>query len=103
LLSTVWGEAFVDDKHYLRMYIGYLRAKLEDDASHPEYLQNEWGTGYRLALVPTRRGVRDGGEVADPERVREPDLVTVDRGPRRGGAVEVGLVAVQDASPRTLA
>ena len=60
LLSTVWGDAFVDDAHYLRMYIGYLRAKLEDDPSHPEYVRNEWGTGYRLALVPVRAGTRGG-------------------------------------------
>jgi two-component system, OmpR family, KDP operon response regulator KdpE len=52
LLSTVWGDAFVDDTHYLRMYIGYLRAKLEDDPAQPVYLRNEWGTGYRLALLP---------------------------------------------------
>jgi two-component system KDP operon response regulator KdpE len=52
LLSTVWGDAFVDDTHYLRMYIGYLRAKLEDDPSQPNYLRNEWGAGYRLALLP---------------------------------------------------
>src|SRR5262249_47985462 len=52
LLSTVWGDAFVDDTHYLRMYVGYLRAKLEDDPGQPTYLRNEWGTGYRLALLP---------------------------------------------------
>jgi two-component system KDP operon response regulator KdpE len=52
LLSTVWGDAFVEDTHYLRMYIGYLRLKLEDDPAHPTYLRNEWGVGYRLAAVP---------------------------------------------------
>lgn len=54
LLSTVWGDAFVDDTHYLRVYIGYLRQKLEDDPKHPQYLVNEWGMGYRLAALPTR-------------------------------------------------
>ncbi len=53
LLSTVWGDAFVDDTHYLRVYIGYLRRKLEDDPKHPQYLINEWGMGYRLASLPT--------------------------------------------------
>ena len=53
LLSTVWGDAFVDDTHYLRVYIGYLRHKLEDDPKHPQYLINEWGMGYRLASLPT--------------------------------------------------
>ena len=54
LLSTVWGEEYVDDTHYLRVYVGYLRAKLEDDPAQPRYLINEWGTGYRLAALPVR-------------------------------------------------
>jgi len=52
LLSTVWGDQFVDDTHYLRVYIGYLRQKLEDDPSKPLYLTNDWGVGYRLARLP---------------------------------------------------
>jgi two-component system KDP operon response regulator KdpE len=52
LLSTVWGDAYVDDTHYLRIYIGHLRKKLEDDASAPQYLLSEWGIGYRLAARP---------------------------------------------------
>jgi two-component system, OmpR family, KDP operon response regulator KdpE len=54
LLSTVWGEEYIDDTHYLRVYVGYLRAKLEDDPAQPRYLINEWGTGYRLATLPVR-------------------------------------------------
>ena len=52
LLSTVWGDAYVNDTHYLRLYIGYLRSKLEDDPSEPRYLTNEWGMGYRLMVLP---------------------------------------------------
>jgi len=52
LLSTVWGEACVDDTQYLRAYIGYLRNKIEDEPSRPKYLLNEWGIGYRLANLP---------------------------------------------------
>lgn len=52
LLSAVWGDEFVDDTHYLRIYIGYLRRKVEDDPARPKYLVNEWGTGYRLAVLP---------------------------------------------------
>jgi two-component system, OmpR family, KDP operon response regulator KdpE len=52
LLSTVWGDQFVDDTHYLRVYIGYLRQKLEDDPSAPVYLTNDWGVGYRLVRLP---------------------------------------------------
>jgi len=54
LLGTVWGEQFVDDTHYLRVYMGYLRQKLEDDPRHPRYLVSEWGIGYRLVQHPTR-------------------------------------------------
>ena len=72
LLSTVWGDAFVDDTHYLRMYIGYLRSKLEDDPSRPQYLRNEWGTGYRLAQMPQKRSNDD--QEADSSLSHEPDV-----------------------------
>lgn len=52
LLSTVWGDEFVDDTHYLRIYVGYLRRKLEESPATPRYLLNEWGTGYRMAQLP---------------------------------------------------
>jgi DNA-binding response OmpR family regulator len=48
LLSRVWGAEFMNDTHYLRLYIGYLRQKLEDDPRKPLYILNEWGVGYRL-------------------------------------------------------
>ena len=56
LLSTVWGEEYIGDSHYLRVYMGYLRSKLEDDPSEPRYILNEWGTGYRLAALPLSVG-----------------------------------------------
>lgn len=49
LLSRVWGAEFVDDAHYLRLYIGYLRQKLEDDPGDPRYILTEWGVGYMLS------------------------------------------------------
>ncbi len=52
LLTQVWGEAFVDDVQYLRVYIGYLRQKLEDDPTAPQYFVNDWGVGYHLARLP---------------------------------------------------
>jgi two-component system KDP operon response regulator KdpE len=66
LLSTVWGDSFIEDTHYLRMYIGYLRTKLEDDPAQPRYLRNEWGVGYRLAAVPpgATPASEDGDEFA---------------------------------------
>ena len=60
LLSTVWGDEFVDDTHYLRIYVGYLRRKLEDQPAVPHYLINEWGTGYRLAMLPVEAHPSEG-------------------------------------------
>jgi two-component system KDP operon response regulator KdpE len=48
LLKSVWGEEFAACSHYLRLYIGYLRQKLEDNPSRPRILLTEWGYGYRL-------------------------------------------------------
>jgi two-component system KDP operon response regulator KdpE len=49
LLADVWGTDQVDQLHYLRIYMGHLRAKLEDDPAEPRYLLTELGVGYRLA------------------------------------------------------
>ena len=48
LLGDVWGSEFVDHTHYLRLYMGQLRAKLESDPTDPQLLQTEPGIGYRL-------------------------------------------------------
>jgi len=49
LLKEVWGPTYVESSHYLRIYMGHLRQKLEDDAAQPKYLITETGVGYRLA------------------------------------------------------
>ena len=49
LLAEVWGADQVDQLHYLRIYMGHLRAKLEDKPAEPRYLLTELGLGYRLA------------------------------------------------------
>lgn len=49
LLADVWGPEFVDHTHYLRLYMGQLRAKIEATPSEPRYLLTETGVGYRLA------------------------------------------------------
>lgn len=49
LLSDVWGPEFVDHTHYLRLYMGQLRAKIERDPADPRHLLTETGVGYRLA------------------------------------------------------
>ena len=48
LLSDVWGAEFTEHTHYLRLYMGQLRAKLEVDPGQPEFLLTEPGVGYRL-------------------------------------------------------
>ena len=50
LLKDVWGPSFIESSHYLRIYMGHLRQKLEDDATQPRYLITETGVGYRLAI-----------------------------------------------------
>ena len=48
LLREVWGPSSVESNHYLRVYVGHLRQKLEDDATQPKYLLTETGVGYRF-------------------------------------------------------
>jgi two-component system KDP operon response regulator KdpE len=48
LLQAVWGADFEDCAHYLRLYIGYLRQKLEENPRRPRTILTEWGYGYRL-------------------------------------------------------
>lgn len=48
LLHDVWGPAYAKETHYLRVYAGQLRRKLEDDPSHPRHLVTTTGRGYTL-------------------------------------------------------
>lgn len=48
LLSSVWGPEYVDCRHYLRLYVKYLRSKIERNPKVPELILNEWGVGYRF-------------------------------------------------------
>ena len=50
LLREVWGSTYVESNHYLRVYVGHLRQKLEDDPSQPRHLLTETGIGYRFQL-----------------------------------------------------
>jgi two-component system, OmpR family, KDP operon response regulator KdpE len=54
LLSKVWGGAYSDESHYVRVYVAQLRRKLEDDASRPRWILTEPGLGYRWADEPIR-------------------------------------------------
>ncbi|HEY8099480.1 MAG TPA: two-component system response regulator KdpE [Burkholderiaceae bacterium] len=50
LLREVWGPSHADDGHYLRIYLGHLRQKLEDDPAQPKYFLTETAVGYRLLI-----------------------------------------------------
>jgi two-component system KDP operon response regulator KdpE len=50
LLTDVWGAEFTEHTHYLRLYMGQLRAKIEIDPAEPRHLLTETGIGYRLAV-----------------------------------------------------
>ena len=57
LLTKVWGHEYIDDNHLLRLYITYLRQKIEPDLANPRYIFTERGLGYRF--VDYRRELRD--------------------------------------------
>ena len=48
LLREVWGPSHAEQNHYLRIYMGHLRQKLEADPSQPQHLLTETAVGYRL-------------------------------------------------------
>jgi two-component system, OmpR family, KDP operon response regulator KdpE len=49
LLKEVWGPGYIERSHYLRIYMGALRHKLETDPARPRFLLTEAGVGYRLS------------------------------------------------------
>jgi len=51
LLKEVWGPSHTEDTQYLRVFIGQIRKKIEDDASHPKYIVTDSAVGYRMLLV----------------------------------------------------
>lgn len=52
LMKEVWGPSHVDSSHYLRIYVGHLRQKLEADSTRPRHILTETGIGYRLRTDP---------------------------------------------------
>lgn len=48
LLTQVWGPEYADEVNYLKLYVRYLRQKIEEDPSNPNYILTEWGVGYRF-------------------------------------------------------
>lgn len=48
LLREIWGPSYIESSHYLRVYVGHLRQKLEDDPTQPKHFLTETGVGYRF-------------------------------------------------------
>jgi len=48
ILAKVWGYEYRDESHYVRLYVNYLREKIEEDPSKPKYILTERGVGYRF-------------------------------------------------------
>lgn len=62
LLSRVWGPEYRDEHHYLRLYVTYLRQKLEVDPKDPKYIISERGLGYRFKEFDRSGGVTTSRE-----------------------------------------
>lgn len=56
LLTKVWGYEYRDEPHYVRLYINYLRQKLEKDPANPQYILTERGVGYRFVDYQRKTG-----------------------------------------------
>jgi two-component system KDP operon response regulator KdpE len=50
ILKEVWGPPYIEQTHYLRVFMNQLRKKIESDSTRPRYLLNEPGVGYRFNL-----------------------------------------------------
>ncbi|MCK9284922.1 MAG: two-component system response regulator KdpE [Rhodocyclaceae bacterium] len=53
LLREIWGPGYAENSHYLRVYVGHLRQKLEHDPARPRHILTEIGIGYRFQTHPT--------------------------------------------------
>jgi len=51
ILREVWGPSHSEDGHYVRVYMGHLRQKLEDDPAQPKHILTETAVGYRLVQI----------------------------------------------------
>lgn len=54
LLAQAWGPQYVDSRNYVRLYIQYLRSKIEEDPRHPRFILSERGVGYRFEMSPAQ-------------------------------------------------
>ncbi len=62
LLTKVWGFEYQDEPHYVRLYVNYLRKKIEQDPSDPKYILTERGVGYRFVNYKRNQEAQEAGE-----------------------------------------
>jgi len=65
LLAKVWGYEYRDEAHYVRLYVNYLREKIEEDPSNPRYILTERGVGYRFMDFRSSRDESASGGTDD--------------------------------------
>ena len=56
ILAKVWGYEYRDEAHYVRLYVNYLREKIEEDPANPRYILTERGVGYRFVDFKRKTG-----------------------------------------------
>jgi DNA-binding response OmpR family regulator len=61
LLTKVWGYEYRDEAHYVRLYVNYLRQKLEKDPANPKFILTERGVGYRFVDFRKNSAPEGGG------------------------------------------
>ncbi len=59
ILVKVWGYEYRDEPHYVRLYVNYLRKKLEKDPSNPQYILTERGVGYRFVDFRKQKATKE--------------------------------------------
>lgn len=60
ILSNVWGPEYIDQDNYVRLYITYLRQKIEPEPAQPRYILTERGMGYRFVDFGAKKDVPAG-------------------------------------------
>lgn len=72
ILTKVWGYEYQNEPHYVRLYINYLRKKLEEDPANPKYILTERGVGYRFVDYKREHQVREEHAAALRPRLGKP-------------------------------
>lgn len=80
LLEEVWGEAYRDAVPLLSLYVRYLREKIEEYASKPEYIRTEWGRGYWFnPMIHSERAPEEAKPDKTEDRLKTPSFAWMDK------------------------